>query len=265
MNKLGGMNKLALNKLALATVFMAACGGMDPQMCGADHCGLQGHTVVKWMFDHYPDWQFTMDSCVDFGVGKVHVEAVGMDGVVHSGDDDCGANQVTFDGLPEGQYAVYVTPRDFAGNDLVTAAAEGSVMAGTFGNNTETTVYTSWDTWIGTFTGTFLFRLSWGGMTCALASFPVATQTLTVMSNGQAVQAVTDNGQRLDGTDPQPCRALDEEFPQSALMLPFGPVTLIVDGFDSGQTMMVHHEFETFVGAGISNPTITYDVPMPMP
>ena len=94
------MKHLAL----VATVaLIPACSDDGPQMCGADHCGLQGHTVVKWIFDSYPDLGFQMDSCVDFGVGKVRVDAVDSTGtVVASKLDDCGAAQVTFEGLPEG-------------------------------------------------------------------------------------------------------------------------------------------------------------------
>jgi hypothetical protein len=70
-------------------------------------------------------------------------------------------------------------------------------------------------------------------------------------------------GQKLDGTDPEPCRALTEEFPQTAKELPFGPATLVVEGKDPGGNMKYTKSFDVFVGAGLSNPTLTFDVPAP--
>lgn len=256
-----------MKALALAGLgTLGACGTSDTmQMCGADHCGLQGHTVVKWQLDHYPEWQFPFDSCVDFNVGKVHVDAVGDDGTVVSTSDDCGVNQVTFDGLADQNYTVYAYPQDFGGADLVSAPASAMVRGGQYGADTTVTINVPWTSWVGTFSGTFLFRLSWGGMTCAQAApSAVAMQVLTLTVNGTPVTAMTDSGQRLDGSDPEPCRPLEDNFPQSATNVPFGPAHLVVDGRDTGNAMVFHHEFDTFVGAGITNPTITFDVPAPM-
>ena len=256
------MNKISLGFVLLVT----ACAADDgQQMCGADHCGLQGHTVVKWMFDSYPDWGFAMDSCTDFGVGKVRVDAVDATGAtVASKLDDCGAGQVTFEGLPEGDYTMYLAPQDFGGADLVSLPVTGPATAGTFGNDTTTTLMVPWTSWVGTYTGTFLFRLSWAGASCEVATPAVATEDLTLMVNGVVVSATTDTGHKLDGTDPAPCHALSENFPESAKDVPFGPATLIVDGMDVGHSPVFHHEFATFVGAGISNPTLTFDVPFGM-
>ena len=254
-------------RLVVATTcaLSLSCGGGDGmQMCGADHCGLQGHTIVKWQFDHYPDWQFDYDSCVDFGVGKVHVDAIGDDGSEVSTEDDCGVGQVTFEGLLPQNYTVYVSPRDFTGTDLVTGPTTAMVMGGQYDADTTVTVNVPWTAWLGTFTGTFLFRLSWNGATCASAMpAAIATQVLTLSVGGSVVAQLTDSGQRLDGTDPEPCRALEENFPQSATQVPFGPAKLTVEGRDSTNAVMFHHDFDTFVGAGITNPTITYDVPTP--
>jgi hypothetical protein len=253
--------------LTIPLASLLSCGGMDPAppTCARPdlpNCGLQGHTVVKGMFDHYPEWSFAMDSCVDFGALRVHVDAVDPTGlVVASQEDDCGAGQVTFTGLPEGTYTMSVTPLGSGGVAVVNAPTSASVAAGTFGANTEVTTYVPWTAWLGTYTGTFLFRISWNGMSCADVTPPIMTQVLTLMSNGQPVDGMTDNGQRLDGTDPRPCRALGEAFPQSATNLPFGPATLIVTGRDPQDHMAFQHRFDTFIGAGITNPTITYDLP----
>lgn len=242
---------------------LGACSSDDgQQMCGADHCGLQGHTVVKWTFDAYPDWLFPMDSCVDFSVGKVRVDAQAADGSVVTKIDDCGVAQVTFDGLDENQpYTMFVEPEDFGGNSLVTYPTTVMVNAGAYQADTSVNANVPWTSWVGTFTGTFLFRLSWATQGCAAAG--VATQNVTLTVNGTPVSAVADNGQKLDGTDPKPCYDIMQNFPQSATGVPFGPATLKVDGYDGSATpaLIYSKTFDTFVGAGITNPTITYDVP----
>jgi len=244
-------------------VSVAACGGTDgQQMCGADHCGLQGHTVVKWTFDAYPEWMFPMDSCVDFSAGKVRVDAVDSLGNVTTKIDDCGVAQVTFDGLLENEpYTMFVDPEDFGGNSLVTGPTSVTVNAGAYQADTSVTANVPWTSWVGTFTGTYLFRLSWGTLGCTAAG--VVTQVVTLTVNGTVVTATADNGQKLDGTDPEPCYDILQNFPQSATGVPFGPATLKVDGYDGSATpaLIYSKTFDTFVGAGITNPTITYDVP----
>jgi hypothetical protein len=123
-----------------------------------------------------------------------------------------------------------------------------------------------WDSWAGSFTGTFLFRLSWAGASCELAVPTVVTQTLTLMIGGStAATATTDVGQKLDGSDPKPCRGLGESFAQFAEGLPFGPATLSVVGKDAADEVAFDHTFDAFVGAAKNNPTITFDVPAPPP
>jgi hypothetical protein len=146
-----------------------SCGGStgDDNPCPNGDCSLPGRTVVKWMFDHYPEYDFPFDSCVDFSVIKVHVDAYDQTGAVQgSGDADCGEGQVTLENLPAGTYTMIVTPLDINGAPLVTTGASASVDAGIYPNNTEVTAYVPWTSWIGTFSGTFLFRLTWGGMSC---------------------------------------------------------------------------------------------------
>jgi hypothetical protein len=242
-------------------VVSLSCGGGTTEQCPTGNCDPQANTVVKWTFDHYPEWQFAMDSCVDFGVGKVHVELVDSMGLVHTADDDCGLGQVTFQALPAGAYTAFVTPLDFGGNSVVTGPASAPVDAATVGHNTEVTVNVPWTSWTGAYTGTMLFRISWAGMSCAMASTPVVTQLLTLSVRGQVVTQVTDTGQKLDGTDPKPCRALTDAFPQSAQMVPFGPGTLLVVGKDATDTAVFTHQFDVFSGAGITNPTVTYNIP----
>jgi hypothetical protein len=252
--------------LILASV-LAGCSGDDGmQMCGADHCGLQGHTIVKWTFDAYPDWKFPMDSCVDFGVSKVRVDAQSdATGLITTAIDDCGASQVTFDGLAEGTYTIFVDPEDInAASVVVGPSVMSAVTAGTFGADTTTTVNVPYTSWVGTFTGTYLFRLSWGTQTCSMATPPVVTQTVMLSVGGVPITAMTDDGQKLDGTDPKPCYELTQNFPQTAENLPFGPATITVVGKDAANATQFTTVIDTFIGAGITNPTITYDIPAGM-
>lgn len=250
-----------MNKL-LPVVLLAACGGDDGDPCAHIDCTPQSRTVVKWTFNAYPERGFPMDSCVDFGVHKVAVDVVDADGFATSGIDDCGNAQATFTNLAPGEYDVYVMPRDVEGNGLLSAPATGKVMAGEVGNPSEVTINVPWDAWLGTHTGTFLFRISWGGMSCEEVTPAIELTALTLTVNGVVQSLVTDDGQKLDGSDKKPCKPLGDNFPQSALGVPFGPATFLVEGYDEEDNMMFSHEFETFVGAGITNPTLTFDVPI---
>lgn len=249
---------LVLGALSLA----AACGGTDDP-CDEIDCTLKGRTVVKWTFDAYPDRGFAMDSCVDFGIAKVQVDAVDVNHVVTTQIDDCGVAQTTFSGLAPGDYEVFVMPLDAAGNPILAGAIVGNVTAGTVSAPTETTVNVPWEAWPGMHTGTFLFRISWGGQSCE-SVMPVAikNQVLTLTVNGVVQDIMTDDGQRLNGADKKPCKMLGDNFPQSALNVPFGPATLLVEGYDAMDMMMFSKQFDTFVGAGITNPTLMFDVPL---
>ena len=249
-----------INKLAVLTLVTAACGGTEDP-CPTNDCELKGRTVVKWTFNHYPERGFGMDSCVDFGVSKVAIDVVDANGFATSGQDDCGSAQATFSGLDPGDYTVYVMPLDAAGNGLLAFPVTTKVTAGTLGDNREVTVNVPWDAWLGTYTGTYLFRISWGGLSCE-ATTDIKQQKLTLAVNGAVQNLTTDDGQALNGSDMKPCKKLTDNFPQSVLGVPFGPATLLIEGYDETNNMRFSKQFDTFVGAGITNPTLTFDVPL---
>ena len=242
-------------------VVLAACGGGAGPECPTGSCTLPASTVVKWMFDHYPERQFQNDSCTDLGVSQVEVDLTDAKGKVTTQKVSCDYAQVTFVGLVAGDYTITMTPLDAGGASLINAPISGMVTASD--QAVETTMYVPWDAWTQPYTGTFLFRVSWGGQSCAAAMPAVQKQALELMIGGNVVAAMTDSGEKLDGMDWVPCRALTDEFPQSVTMLPFGPATLVVEGKDAMDNMKFTHSFDVFVGAGISNPTVTYDVPAP--
>ena len=241
---------------------LLSCGG-DSNPCPTGSCTLPGNTIVKFTFDAYPNLMppFPMDSCTDFGALKVQVDMTGA-GSGSSQVVDCGESQATFTGLDEGDYTVAVTPQGAGGASLVTAPVSAMVTAMGPGTTATTTVNVPWDSWTGTHTGTFLFRLSWGGKTCAMATPPVVTQRLTLTVNGQAVTGVTEQGMTpLNGVGSAGCYPLESNFPDDAKTVPFGPATLRVVGLDGSGSAAFDHTFDTFIGAGISNPTLTYDLP----
>jgi hypothetical protein len=240
---------------------LVACGGTDDPCADID-CTLDGRTVVKWTFDAYPERGFSMDSCVDFGVSKVGVDVVDANGNATSLREDCGIAQATFSGLAPGDYTVYAMPLDAAGNPILAFPAMSLVTAGAVGAPTEATVNVPWDAWPGTHTGTFLFRISWGGLSCESVMPEIKNQVLTLTVNGVVQDIVTDDGQALNGADKKPCKMLSANFPQSALNVPFGPATLNIEGYDATDMMQFSKQFDTFVGAGITNPTLTFDVPL---
>jgi hypothetical protein len=224
-------------------------------------CGEQSRTTIKWTFNRYPERGFQMDSCTDMQVNKVAVDVVDAGGnVVQSLQSDCGNGQLAFFGLAEGDYTAYLMPLDAGGNGLLTAPTQGPFTAGPVGDNREATVNVPVEAWIGPYDGSFLFRISWGGMSCETTDIKNQVVTLTV--NGVIQNITTDDGQMLNGADKKPCKRLTDEFPQTAKNAAFGMATLKIEGYDNVDSMRYSHQFDTFVGAGISNPTLTFDVPL---
>jgi hypothetical protein len=253
---------MALGALALS------CGDDGPPVCPTGDCTLPGSTVVKWKFNHFPMLGFDSDACSDLGVITVRVEADDASGApVDMMEKSCGEGQLTFLGLAQGNYKFTVTPLDADGNSLVTAPVAAMGAAAAPGTSAEISVDVNHPAWKMAYTGQLLFRLKWGGMTCASAMPPVVTQVVTLTAGGtvRTEQTSIDNVpfQKLDGTDPKPCRAFTDPFPQNVAGLPFGPATLVVVGKDASGVAAFQHSFDTFIGAGVFNPTLTYDTPLP--
>jgi hypothetical protein len=249
-----------MKKLA-CLIALAACGTEDPSNpCPTGDCTLAARTTVKWTFNAYPERKFPMDSCTDFGVTRVAIDVVDADGFATSGQDNCGNGQAVFSGLVPGDYTVFMMPLDLGGNPLLGAPVVSHVTAAD--DNRELTMNVPWDAWLGAAdaTGTFLFRISWGGMSCETTS--IKNQTLRLTVDGVVQNLTTDDGQALNGSDKKPCKKLTDNFPQSALGAEFGMAQFLIEGYDDTNTIMYSKTFDTFVGAGITNPTLTFDVPV---
>lgn len=259
---------MRLHSLLLVAA-LGACGGDDgPPVCPTGNCNLPGSTIVKWKFNNYPEWNFDSDACSDVGAITVRVELTDVADPANTAvaDKSCGEGQATFIDLPPGNYNVSVLPLDIDGGVLVTTGGAGQVLAGSSGANTEVTVNVPYTAWTQRYTGQFLYRLAWGGpmVTCTMATPVVDKQTVTLTAGGvvRTETASIDNMpfQKLDGTQPKPCQAFTAPFPQNVMGLPFGPATFLVVGTDVNDVVVYRTQFDTFIGAGVFNPTLTFAV-----
>jgi hypothetical protein len=239
-----------------------ACGSDGHDVC-PNGCDLPGNTIVKWQFDSYPAVNFDSDTCTEVGATMVHVEMTGIDdpSVVQSLDKQCAEGQATFSGLPVQNYTVAVTPLDVDGASLVNNPATSMVAAA--GENAVVTVSVNvqYELWTTAYTGQFLYALKWNGQKCSTATPPILKQRVKLTINGALSSAMTSDGEKLDGSVEFPCYEATQ--PQSAMNLPFGKATFEVTGYSDGAATVEAFKktFDTFVGAGTFNPTLTFDVP----
>jgi cysteine-rich repeat protein len=223
---------------------------------------LPPKTTIRWAFNAEAAPGFTTDGCIDVDSTRVRVDLTGPMNV--SKDGPCPDRQVVFDDLPPGQYTAQVTPLDVASQSLVSAPASISFMASAEPNtNEQHTVVVPPEAWSRPMTGTFFFLLRWGGMPCPAAAPPVAEQTVTLRIGGVPVTRSTTSTPmyRLDGSQPVPCVMSTQGMAEASTMMPFGHAQIEVVGKDSGGATTFRGMFDTFVGAGGSNPILTFDVP----
>ncbi|MBA2538893.1 MAG: hypothetical protein H0V17_04595 [Deltaproteobacteria bacterium] len=256
--------------LALAAFGVSCGGGMDePPLCPTGDCTPPTRTVVKWTFNVHPEMLFPGDTCQDLEARNVRVDLASVADpatIVETKEVECNQAQASFLALAPGDYIATITPLDRFTVPMLKTPVMATLTAGTADVPTTAVINVPWDSWLGAYTGTFLFRLAWAGASCEAAVPTVVTQTLTLMVDGGTVAtATTDVGQKLDGSDPKPCRKLGESFAQFAEGLPFGPATLTVIGKDALGEVAFDNTFDAFIGAAKNNPTITFDVPAPPP
>lgn len=252
--------------LAVVASSLVSCGG-DDTACGDVSC-VAPRTVVKWEFNADAVPGFTFDGCIDVGASQVEVSLTGGGLVmpdVRRGN--CADRQIAFSDLAAGQYTATVTPLDSAGASLVTVAPTATFAANTVpGTTEEHVVIVPPAAWSRPMTGTFFFMLRWAGMRCPDAAPPVTTQLVTLtLAGGPTSQQANVNSQtfpvyRLDGTQPVGCVPSEVSQAEAAPMVPFGPATITVSGRDTAGVEWFRGSFDTFVGAGTSNPILTFDV-----
>jgi hypothetical protein len=268
---------------------LLSCGGDPDPVCGdmnvdmgeqcddgnddeTDSCRMcqayiAPRTTVKWAFNAEVVPEFMNDGCSDVGARDVDVVLTGP--TTDMRRIGCSERQVTFVDLAPGEYTATVTPLDNAGTSLVTAPPPGVTFpANTTPNTTqEYTVVVPPEAWARPMTGTFFFILRWAGMECGTAAPPVTTQVVTLMRTpgGPVTQMANVNSAtypsyRLDGTQPVGCVPSMLSQAEAAPGVPFGRATITVSGRDVGGAEWFRGEFDTFIGAGTSNPVYTFDV-----
>ncbi|MGE0399059.1 MAG: hypothetical protein AB7T06_20280 [Kofleriaceae bacterium] len=244
-----------------------SCGDDGPPVCPTGNCTLPGSTVVKFKFNNYPDVGFDSDTCSELSVAMVRVEVIGVEDP--TGYDirevQCSEGQATFSDLQVQNYNVAVTPLDVDGNPLIKANAEGrgTVAAAGPGARNEVTVTVQYESWARSYTGQFLFKLTWLGASCTPTGTTTVTKhAVTLMVNGSVVAQRTTNpaDQPLDGSVDIPC-VPSTGMPLTVANVPWGPATLHVIGKNDANEVLGDHTFDTFVGAGMFNPTLTFDTP----
>ena len=209
--------------------------------------------TVKWAFNADEDLGFSGDSCTDMGVREVAVEIDGASS--DSGTESCSFRQVQFSDIASGSYDVTIEPQDANGTLLTSTPITTTIDFQ--GGDQEVEVIVPYDSWTRSYSGNFFFRVTYGGGDCS--SSLVDTQRLTLTRDGQSVATATKNDDSLLGAD-SPCYPATESEPQTVLDVPFGPATLVVQGLDSLDAVVYETTFDTFIGAGLNNPELVFDV-----
>jgi len=238
---------------------------VDDDVC-SNACALnvaaRVNATVKWWFNRNDDLGFEGDACVDLDVARVEVELeyFPQPSVAYVSSDECAFRQVTFVGVPAGGYAIRVRPLDADGDLLITS----EVQVGTAFSEQQSIqdIDIGYERWTRSYAGSFFFRVGWGDASadCTTAAPPVAQQQLLLEQGGVALMQMTSNGDALDGSLPSPCRPLTDELPQFAADVPWGPAQLTISGLDGEGIEVYRSSFDTFVGAGLSNPELLFDV-----
>ncbi len=216
---------------------------------------------IKWAFNRDAAPLFDADSCFDLGVSRVLVEIEHTtSNEVLMGEETCGFRQVTFIDIAAGDWLARIRPVNTDGDLMTTEVIQQLFTISTADVEVELNV--PYDKWKNDYAGTYFFRLHWGQMDidCTAAAPPVVQHEMTLERGGVAVTQVTGDDHRLDGTAPGDCISLDEQFPQDALLVPWGPYMFHVVGLDSGGVAQFQESYETFVGAGLSNPEMHFVV-----
>jgi hypothetical protein len=211
---------------------------------------------VNWRFNADAAEGFVQDGCNDTRTSRVSVTLTPGDITL---DEMCSVFRVAFIDLEPGVYTAAVTPLDSDGNSLVTAPVTQQVAA-LEDDDAEVTVNVPPEAWIGPYTGTFFFTVRFGGVDCDDAVPPVTSVLITLTVGGTPVAQMTTTGQMLDGSATGPCIPASNPSPISALAVPFGAARIEFEGRDSLGGLQFQRGFDTFVGAGPSNPTLMYDV-----
>jgi cysteine-rich repeat protein len=198
------------------------------------------------------------ESCTGVGAARVKLVVTGPTAVTL--DRDCNESQYIQAVLDAGHYSVVGTLVDSAGAALTKgmAKAEFDMPETPSGTPVQVNIDFPFADFLRTdYKGSWIYRFVWDGKTsCASALPPVVTRSVRLERGGTPLADA--DGVVLDGMTPGDC--VDPSSAPSIMGIPWGPADLTVVGFDATGTPQFRETFHTFVGAGISNPILTYDV-----
>ena len=268
-------------RFLLCVLAAAGCGGAvcgdgmieggeqcdDGNTAGGDACSPECKALKTvdtfihfspFIAKQFPD--FPGDSCSGLEVETVEVTVTGPRSVTER--SDCLLNQIKIASLPDGNYTATGKAFDRQGAALTRGLAQLQFTVA--GQTQNVDIDWTYEDFLKSYTGTFYFQLKWGGAAkCAEAAQPVVRQRLRLERNGVPSTAMLPSGEKLDGSNTGAC--YDGSTALAAVGIPWGPVRFTVTGEDAGGTALYRKAFDTFVGAGIVNQTITYDVPSLLP
>jgi hypothetical protein len=223
------------------------------------------NTYLHWRFVATEFPGFDGETCDGIGAANVKVDVSGPK--VDTQTAKCADSQVKLEQLPAGSYTVHMTALDGAGTPLTKGGATTTFTQAS--ENQDVTVDFPYADFVKKYTGgTFFFRTNWGGAErCADAAPPVVKERLRLERAGVAIGGVTvDDHTPLDGSAVGLCRDGRPSDPSQAVTnLDWGPAQMTVTGEDGDGHVMYRKTFDTFVGAGIANPTAVFDVPSILP
>jgi hypothetical protein len=241
-----------LGGLALMAALVTGCGG-DSE-CGDECHGGTRDVRLVWTLQANEAPGF-VGSCSGTKAVTTRLEITGPMNITL--EKDCEFYQYTLAALDPGSYEVVGTLIDADHKPLTKGKAKASFVV----PEAPGTVQVMLDFAYGDFDrsdykGNWIYTLKWGGATCAAATPPVATSSIRLERGGHAIK--TSDGKTIDGASPEPCT--DPSIAPQIKNLPWGPAEVTIVGFDASATPAFRQTFKTFVGAGIANPVLSYDV-----
>jgi hypothetical protein len=246
-----------LGPLAL---ILSACGG--GATCPDDPTACRGRIQIRWflMTEELDTFDFN-ETCLGVGADLVKLEISGARAV--SETFACQDGQTILMGLPVGDYTITATlleEDDLTGER--TPLTGGQTTSEFSFDETDVTadVIFAFGDFLRGYRGSYYFKASWAGTRmCAQANPPVARVRVRLERDRQPLGGMTSDGMPLDGSATGSCKDFMGS-PYLANDLPWGPATISVSGLDVGDREQFAGSWDTFIGAGRSNPEFQFDV-----
>jgi cysteine-rich repeat protein len=201
------------------------------------------------------------ENCSGVAASTVHLVVEGP--LPSTRDIECNYSQYMVNALAPGEYTVTGTLLDGAGNPITNGQTRTTFSIA--GAPTGTPVQVRLDFPFADFTrtdytGDWFYTVTWGGVAnkCSAATPPVVKTRVRLERDGQVIKS--KEGTPVDGSTPVACYEGDAAHAPAINHLPWGPADVVITGLDATDTPQFEASFETFVGAGISNPTMIFDV-----